>query len=59
LGAVLVSAKSRGAPGPIAIEKGSFFKAYPPFKGGDNTSRAVIVPGTTIGSGGKIPPTPP
>jgi len=30
---------------PIPIVKG----------GGSNTSRAVIVPGTTIGSGGEIP----
>jgi len=28
-------------------------------RGGGNTCRAVIVPGTTIGSGGKIPRIPP
>jgi len=32
-----------------------FFQLLFLHKGGDNTSRAVIVPGTTIGSGGEIP----
>jgi len=44
----------------IGIEIGSFFNAHLPFKEGDKTSRAVIVPGTTIGSGvGGGPRTPP
>jgi len=30
----------------------------PLLRGGDKTSRAVIVPGTTMGSGGEIPPSP-
>jgi len=33
-----------------------FFNEYSHFRGGGNTSRAVIVPGTTIGSGAEIPP---
>jgi len=45
--------KSRGG---IGIEIGYLFNAHPIFKGGDTTCRAVIVPGTTIGSGGgEIP----
>jgi len=35
-----------------------FFNAHPPYKGGDKTSGAVIVPGTMIGSGGEISPIP-
>jgi len=34
------------------------FSKFSPFKGGDkdNTSRAVLVPGTTMGTEGKSPP---
>jgi len=44
LGFVRISKKVEGV---IGIEKGSFSMLIP-FRG-DNTSRAVIVPGTTIG----------
>jgi len=42
----------------IGIEKGYFFNAYPTLRGGVNTRKAAIVPGTTIGSRGEIHPPP-
>jgi len=42
---------SKKVEGEIHIEIGYLFNAHHPFKG-DNTSRAVIVPGMTIESGG-------
>jgi len=53
---------SKKVEGGKNIKIGYFLNAHPIFKGwasGDITCRAVIVPGTTIGSGGGIPPTPP
>jgi len=52
---VLGVAKCR--EGDIGTEKGFFFKPYP-LKWG-NTSRAVIMTGTSIGNDRKIPCTPP
>jgi len=49
---------SKKVQGETGFEIGYFFNAHPIFKG-DTTCRAVIVPGTTIGSGGEIPPIPP
>jgi len=45
--------------GGIGIKKRIFFNVYfqcPILRGGGNIGRAVIVPGTTIGSGGDPPP---
>jgi len=44
--------------GGYAFKK-NVFSIFFHFEGGDTTSGAVLVPGTTIGSGEEIPPIPP
>jgi len=54
---IKISARiSKHVDGEIGIRSSFFSVPIPPLRGGGDTSRAVIVPGITIGSREKIPP---